>query len=48
MSKLVGTPFKVWNDEKWEFLEDGIDIVFELTEEEKEFLNLREGVVSKI
>lgn len=48
LEQLEGTPFKVWNDEKWEFLEDGVDVFFELTEEEKEFLNLIEGVVSKI
>lgn len=50
MEQLLGLPFKIWDDNKEKFVEDSNDIVpfFKLTDEEKDFLNLKNGFVSSI
>lgn len=50
MEQLLGLPFEIWDDNKGEFVEDSDDInpFFELTDEEKDFLNLKDGFVSII
>lgn len=47
MEQLLGLPFKIWDDNKEKFVEDNNDIVpfFELTDDEKDFLNLKDGVL---
>jgi hypothetical protein len=50
MEQLLGLPFEIWDDNKGKFVEDSNDInpFFELTDEEKDFLNLKDGFVSSI
>lgn len=50
MEQLLGLPFEIWDDNKGKFVEDinGIIPFFELTDEEKDFLNLKDGFVSNI
>ena len=42
LEQLIGLPFEIWDKSKNKFVEDNNDIIpfFDLTNEEKEFLNL--------
>lgn len=42
LEQLVGLPFQIWDDEQGRFVDDNDDInpLFDLTDEEKESLNL--------
>ena len=45
MEQLLGLPFEIWDDNKGKFVEDSNDIkpFFKLTDEEKDFLKLKEN-----
>lgn len=38
--QLLGLPFQIWDDDKGRFVDDRDDILFDLTDEEKEYLNI--------
>lgn len=44
LEQLIGLPFEIWSEEKGKFIKDNdsINPFFELTFEEKDFLNLNE------
>jgi hypothetical protein len=50
MEQLLGLPFEIWDDSRGKFVEDddSINPFFELTDEEKEFLNLKDGFIRGI
>ena len=50
LEQLIGLPFEIWDDNKVKFVEDSDDInpFFELTDEEKDFINLKDGIVKNI
>lgn len=48
MEQLLGSPFEIWDDSKGKFVEDNDDPFFELTDEEKDFLDLKDGFASSI
>jgi len=49
LEQLLGLPFEIWDDNKEKFVEDNNDInlFFELTDIEKDFLNLKENKIVK-
>lgn len=49
MEQLLGLPFEIWDDNKGKFVENSNDInpFFKLTDEEKDFLKLKENKIIK-
>lgn len=45
--QLIGLPFQVWDDDKGRFVDDRDDIIFDLTEEEIEYLNIDDDFILK-
>ena len=46
LEQLTGLSFEIWDEQKGKFVEDSNDLIlFDLTDEEKEFLNLKDGIL---
>jgi hypothetical protein len=50
MEQLLGLTFEIWDDNKGKFIKDNGDMnpFFELTDEEKNFLNLKDGFLKSL